>query len=277
MSPDQVASAEDALRHLLEPEVAQLMVPLLRPEHRSVVEAIERLGWGVESLGVVADQALNILATATASGGPLIPSDHDSDVPWVTALGRIASAPAIGSKVARHWFVHLERLLGADVPVSEVTQAIAAYAVARFEDDLGSEHEVWWWTQMAATQTEGDGRVGLGLAVASRAARLLGWEAHMVRIRYSVEFTNEDRPSALPAETRAVLASACEQYDVGQGGVTFEEVSPEDVQQLGVFPVWTEVFVESSAEGDVLDDTDETTSATSRIWWRAVVVERATQ
>jgi hypothetical protein len=177
MSPVQVASAEDALRPLLEPEIARLMSPRLRAEHAPVIGIIERLGWGVEPLGVVADEALNILATATASRGPLIPSDHDSDVPWVRALGRMAHARAIGSKVARHWFVHLERLITDDVPVSEVSQAVAAYTVARFEDDLGSEHEVWWWTQMAATQTEGDERVGLGLVTAVRAAKLLSWRS----------------------------------------------------------------------------------------------------
>jgi len=35
-----------------------------------------------------------------------------------------------------------------------------------------------------------------------------------------------------------------------------------------------EVYVESDAADDVLDDTDDETSVASRIWWHAVLVER---
>ncbi len=94
----------------------------------------------------------------------------------------------------------------------------------------------------------------------------------MICVKYIVEFDPEDRPTLLPPETRAVLASRYEQYDVGQGGVTFEEVDSENVQPLGVFPVLSEVFVESSAAGDVLDDSTEETATASRIWWRLVVI-----
>jgi len=95
-----------------------------------------------------------------------------------------------------------------------------------------------------------------------------------VHVQYVVEFPNDDRPTQLPPERRAVLAESCAEYDIGQGGVTFEEVRPEDVQALGTFEVGSEVFIESPNVSDCLDDTDDDRATRTRIWWRAVVVEQ---
>lgn len=93
-----------------------------------------------------------------------------------------------------------------------------------------------------------------------------------IHIRYAVAFPHDDRPSTLPGETRAVLATTCAEFDIGQGGVTFEEVDPEDVAPLITFPLGSELFVESALESDCLDDTDDETAKATRIWWRAVVM-----
>jgi hypothetical protein len=90
----------------------------------------------------------------------------------------------------------------------------------------------------------------------------------MSTVRYLVEVPNDDRPTTLPGATRAVLAQSCAAYDLGQGGVTADEIDAAHVAALITFPVGSELFVESS---DCLDETDETTEAASRIWWRVVV------
>lgn len=94
-----------------------------------------------------------------------------------------------------------------------------------------------------------------------------------VRVRYVVEFPNDDRPTELLSDTRSVLAEFCAEYDVGQGGVTFEEINPKHLQALAEFSVGSEVFVESPKASDCLDDTDDDTAARTAIWWRALVVE----
>lgn len=93
----------------------------------------------------------------------------------------------------------------------------------------------------------------------------------MPSVRYTVAFPHDDRPTVLPGETNAVLASTCAEYDIGQGGVTFEEIDPDDVAALITCPVGAEVFVESPDPEDALDTTSEATSAATRIWWRGVV------
>jgi hypothetical protein len=93
----------------------------------------------------------------------------------------------------------------------------------------------------------------------------------MIRVRYLVELPNDDRPTELPADTRAVMASAYAWCDIGQGGITTEEVSPDDVQATVVFPAGSELFVESSTATNCLDDTDDDSAARTRIWWRVVV------
>ena len=96
----------------------------------------------------------------------------------------------------------------------------------------------------------------------------------MPTVRYLVEFPKDDRPRELPGDTRAVLAETCAEYDIGQGGVTFEEVSPEDVAPLSAYPNGSELFVESPNASDCLDDSTEDDSAVrTRIWWRAIVVD----
>ena len=94
-----------------------------------------------------------------------------------------------------------------------------------------------------------------------------------VRVRYLVEFPNDDRPTELPSNTRSVLAESCAEHDIRQGGVTFEEIEPGDVRQLAAFAVGDELFVETTSASDCLDDTDDDTEARTRIWWRALVVE----
>ena len=75
-------------------------------------------------------------------------------------LNRVTTAPEVGSWSARRWFAHGERLLWADVSVTCLFQAVAAYYVAAFEAALRHDYESWWWAQAAAAQTEFDGRCG---------------------------------------------------------------------------------------------------------------------
>jgi hypothetical protein len=105
---------------------------------------------------------------------------------------------------------------------------------------------------------------------------VLDGAAAMIHLRYLVEFPNDDRPTRLPRETRAVLARFYEHIDIGQGGITTEEVNPNDVQSLGLFAIGCELFVESALASDCLDDTDDDTSKRTRIWWRIELVDRET-
>lgn len=58
------------------------------------------------------------------------------------------------------------------------------------------------------------------------------------------------------------------------GGVTRADIRAEGVRRLGEFEDGQEVYVESDATDDVLDDTDDDTAMASRIWWRGRVLER---
>lgn len=179
MSSEQIDDAEIAVLGLLGPDVASLLRPVLRREHAMIVETIERLPWAFGPADVVAADARSILVGATKSGGPVDPKDDDADIVWTMTLNRVASAPAIGSKLARAWYVHGLRTLWRDAEVSTIFQAMAAYFVAASEDALNHPHEVARWMKTAAVETEADDRVGLGLAVVLRAARLLtgAWRA----------------------------------------------------------------------------------------------------
>jgi hypothetical protein len=95
----------------------------------------------------------------------------------------------------------------------------------------------------------------------------------MIHVRYLLEFPSDDRPTTIDGSTNAVLVSACADYDMGQGGVTAEEVDVEEVAALLTFPHGSELFVESSVASDCLDNIDDETAQNTRIWWR-VVVER---
>jgi hypothetical protein len=173
MSPAQIVSAEEAIRELVGADVALLLEPRLLPEHAPLVESIRRLPWEARPLGIVAAEAVGMLAAATRLGGPVDPALDDSDVPWALAMNRIGSDPAAGSKSARRWFAGVESLLWEGVEVSPVAMAVAAYYAAHFEDRLGHDHECWWWMQMATAQAEIDGRAGLGVVAVLRSARLL--------------------------------------------------------------------------------------------------------
>lgn len=176
MSPEQIANAKDAVRALVAADVARLFEPTLRPEHVRVVEAIERLPWGAKPLDVVAVAAEKILKRAERPGGTIAPAEDEADVPWAMFLLKLTGCPTVGSRAARRWFANLERSLQYDISVSPVVMGVSAYTVARFEDALGHEFEVWWWLQMAVNQTEHDERHGLALAVVLRAATLLAGE-----------------------------------------------------------------------------------------------------
>ena len=124
--------------------------------------------------GYVAVEAVELLTRATRSGGQIDPVDDAADVPWCHVLRRMISEPMVGSRSSRRWFVHGQRLLSEDSPVSSVFQATAAYAVAFFEDLRGREHEVSRWTMTAGIEADIDDRAGVGLAVVIRVAKLLG-------------------------------------------------------------------------------------------------------
>jgi len=175
MTSEQVASAEEAVRGLVGPDVARLLRPVLRIEHAPLVEALNRLAWDLEPMDVVADRAMHILLAATVPGGVLDPVDDEIDVPWAGALGRMVGAPLQGTKIARQWFAHLERSLWEGVLVSPVVQATAAYCVAYFEDAVGHDYSRWRWVTTAGIVTDLDERHGLGVTVVVRAAKLLSW------------------------------------------------------------------------------------------------------
>ena len=121
----------------------------------------------------VAEVQVNMLIGVTRPGGPLDPQDERSDVPWCAFLRGMADA-AIGSRAARRWFIHLDRLRQADVAVALSAMAVAAYAVARFEALRGRHQEAAWWARTASMETDTEDEVGLGVVVVLRAALLLG-------------------------------------------------------------------------------------------------------
>jgi hypothetical protein len=96
----------------------------------------------------------------------------------------------------------------------------------------------------------------------------------MIHVRYLTAFPNDDRPTMIDGSTNAVLTSACAAFDLGQGGITAEEVDVEEIAVLVTFPHGSELFVESGVASDCLDDTDDETARDSRIWWRVVVEAR---
>jgi hypothetical protein len=172
MSTSEIASAEEAIRSLVGLDVAHLLRPVLSHEHAPLVDLVHQLPWDDEPAEAVADHALHALRGATMPGGLLDPAHDDADVPWVRMLLMVQGS-GIASRSARRWFAHLERLLWEGAVVSTIPMAVAAYAVARFEDDLEHPTETWWWMQMAASQGELDDRQGIGLVVLIRAAHLL--------------------------------------------------------------------------------------------------------
>ena len=173
MSSEEIAAAEDAVRGLLGDDVAELLRPVLRPEHVPVVEMLERLAWSVGPMEVIADEAIKILAESTTPGGLIDPKDDDADVPWAVILNKMLAAPRVGSRSARTWYAHGMRLLWADAEVSAIYMSTASYHVAALADLLGREHDVARWMMTAAIESEHDARSGVVLAAVVRAARLL--------------------------------------------------------------------------------------------------------
>lgn len=155
------AEIDRALRQVVQvvsADVLRVAEPDLRDDHVELLERARHLRW---------DVGVELLV------GTIDPADDEGDVPLCLFLMQ-TPMPREGSRAARSWFVTLERARWNDEPVSVVVQAVAAYTVAFFEDELHREHEVERWIRTAATMTEDDERVGLGMVVYVRSARLLG-------------------------------------------------------------------------------------------------------
>jgi hypothetical protein len=138
-----------------------------------IVERIARLPWNGDDVERSVREAFAALVDGTIPGGPIDPSLDESDVPWCAMLSRLVHVPVLGSKRARQWFALLQRLRWADVPVSTIPEGVAAYAVALMEHLRGRESEAGYWMRLGAIQNAEDDRVGMGVAVVVRAARLL--------------------------------------------------------------------------------------------------------
>lgn len=173
LKPEQLDSLEHDVRHLIGPNVEWVLRPRPRSEQVSIVDRIARLPWTGDDVERTVREAFAALVDGTVPGGPIDPSLDESDVPWCEMLGRLVHVPVLGSKRARQWFALLQRFRWADVPVSTIPEGVAAYAVALMEHLRGRESESDYWTRLAAIQNEDDDRVGMGVAVAIRAARLL--------------------------------------------------------------------------------------------------------
>lgn len=156
-------------------DAAVLLDVGLRPEHQAVVDEVERLlADDQRGLDDRVAEALGILKTVTVPGGVIDPDDHQGDVPWCRLVTSIKDDHLLRSRTARRWFTHLEKLTWSDHHVSPVMLAVAAYAVAKAERELGHAHERWWWAQLGAAQVEGEQPVTLGLVAVARARLLLG-------------------------------------------------------------------------------------------------------
>ena len=173
MTREHLDQAERDVRHLLGPGVEKLLRPSIRPEHARVIERIERLPWDEHPVELVVREAFSVLIDATVPGGPIDPAVDGSDIPWCAMLSRMIATPVGASKRARQWFALMQRLRWCDVPVSTISEAVSAYAVALMEHLRGRESEAHYWMRVAAVQNEDDERVGLGVAVVLRSARLL--------------------------------------------------------------------------------------------------------
>jgi hypothetical protein len=173
MTREHLDAVERDVGHLLGPGVGDLLRPRLRPEHAAIVERIERLPWDKEPVDIAVREAFAILVDATVPGGPMDPADDQSDIPWCAMLSRMVSVPVLGSKRARQWYALQQRFRWCDVPVSSISEGVAAYAVALFEHLRRRESEAHYWMRLGAIQNEHDERTGLGVAVVIRAARLL--------------------------------------------------------------------------------------------------------
>lgn len=71
-----------------------------------------------------------------------------------------------------------------------------------------------------------------------------------------------------PPSTRCVRASAyrsLEEASGGTGGITFEDIDPNDVASLEEVEEGAEVYFES---GDCLDDSTAESVRDTAIWWR---------
>ena len=169
----QLDEAERDIRHLLGRGVEGLLRPTIRPEHATIVERIEKLGWNERPVDIVAREAFAVLVDTTVPGGPIDPAQDGSDVPWCAMLKRMVTEPVLGSRRARQWFALMMRFRWGDVAVSSVSEGVAAYAVALMERLRGRQSEADYWVRVAAIQNEDDVRAGLGVAVVIRAARLL--------------------------------------------------------------------------------------------------------
>ncbi|MFI5297301.1 MAG: hypothetical protein ACHREM_04325 [Polyangiales bacterium] len=95
----------------------------------------------------------------------------------------------------------------------------------------------------------------------------------MALVLFTAAF-DRPNPRPLPGDPRAVPAAPYAHVDDeagNPGGITRADVADEFIRALSGFEDGAEIFVESDDDGDVLDDEE---AEGTRIWWRAVVVER---
>jgi hypothetical protein len=167
LTAEGIDQAERVLVQLLPEQDVALLHPVPRERHAAIVMEIEQLPWPNDPRRA-AEQAHEALLAGVD------PADDEGDVPWALALSKLGNSPGTGTRLARSWFVALQRLRWEGGAVSVVMEGVACYAVAVFELLLGREHEVRRWTDTAAMQTDyEEERRLLGLVVLVRSVRLL--------------------------------------------------------------------------------------------------------
>ena len=87
-------------------------------------------------------------------------------------------------------------------------------------------------------------------------------------VEFDATFGDQPNPRPIDGGARAVPADPYAALDDGQGAVIRDDLEGEDIRTLGLFDAGDEVFVESADP----DDTDDETSAATRIWWRGTIV-----
>jgi hypothetical protein len=96
----------------------------------------------------------------------------------------------------------------------------------------------------------------------------------MIRVQFQKFGEPNETPAWIDGATLAVPAEPfLGDVDSGQGGITCSDIADEStIKTLAEFESGTEVYIESEDAEDCLDDTDTTTEAATRIWWRATVL-----
>lgn len=97
----------------------------------------------------------------------------------------------------------------------------------------------------------------------------------MMFVNRFVQLVDEPQPCWLDDSTAAVPAALYQHLDGddGPGGITRGDILQADIGPLCCFNIGAEIYVESTDNEDVLDDTNETMESATRIWWRAILAE----